>query len=136
MAGMRKRNKYLNKKVEALGKCFDSRKEAERYLFLLNEEKMGRISRLTAHPAFELLPKMTETVTLHLKTKDKNIERTVQQPVRYTADFSYTKDGKTVVEDVKPSPYLITTDFKLRAKMMRYFHGIDVRVVYDPSEPI
>lgn len=130
------RPKYGNKRC-ALGDMeFDSKKEMQRYLVLKEAQENGLISELTLQPRWELLPAKKEQYVKHLKTKDKICERTVMLPIHYTADFSYIKDGELIVEDVKSSPLLISRDVPLRLKMMKYFHDIDVRLVYKASEDI
>lgn len=128
--------KYGNKKIVIDGITFDSTKEGKRYLVLKQAERDGLISELTLQPRWELLPAKKERYVKHLKTKDKICERTVMLPIHYTADFSYVKDGLLVVEDVKSSPKLLSRDVPLRLKMMKYFHDIDVRLVYKPNEAI
>lgn len=130
------KTKYHNKKVVIDGITFDSTKEGKRYLVLKDAESKGLISELTLQPRWELLPAKKEQYIEHKKTKDVVKERTILQPMRYTADFSYIKDGKFVVEDVKGSPYTLSRDVPLRLKMMKYFHDIDVRLVYKPNEAI
>ena len=128
--------KYHNKKVEYDGILFDSIKEKDRYIVLKQAEQDGLISELTLQPRWVLLPAKKEQYIEHKKTKDVVKERTILQPMRYTADFSYIKDGKFVVEDVKGSPYTLSKDVPLRLKMMKYFHDIDVRLVYKANEVI
>lgn len=131
-----KRAKYGNKRVVIDGIEFDSTKEGARYLVLKEARDKGLISELILQPRWVLLPAKKEQYVKHLKTKDKICERTVVLPIHYTADFSYIKDGLLVVEDVKSSPKLLSKDVPLRLKMMRYFHDIDVRLVYKANEKI
>lgn len=42
----------------------------------------------------------------------------------YIADFVYTENGKKVVEDVKGCR---TEVYKLKKKMVLYFHGIKIK---------
>lgn len=128
--------KYRNKKVEIDGILFDSTKEGKRYLVLREAERNGLISGLTLQPRWEILPAKKEQYVKHLKTKDKICERTVALPAHYTADFSYIKDGQLVVEDVKSTPKLLPRDVPLRLKMMKYFHDIDVRLVYKADDEV
>lgn len=130
------KTKYGNKKVEYDGILFDSLKEKERYVVLRQAEQDGLITELALHPRWELLPAKKEQYIEHKKNKDVVKERTILLPIRYTADFSYIKDGGFVVEDVKGSPYTLSRDVPLRLKMMKYFHGIDVRLVYKANETI
>lgn len=131
-----KQSKYHNKKVVIDGISFDSTKEGKRYLILKEAENKGLISELTLQPRWVLLPAKKEQYVKHLKTKDKICERTVTLPIHYTADFSYIKNGEFVVEDVKGSPYTLSKDVPLRLKMMKYFHDIDVRLVYKATDEI
>lgn len=130
------RPKYGNKRVTICGIEFDSKKEGQRYLVLKEAQEKGIISDLELQPRWELLPAKKEKYVKHLKTKDKICERTITLPIHYTADFSYIKDGELIVEDVKSSPKLLSKDVPLRLKMMKYFHDIDVRLVYKASEEI
>lgn len=135
-ATMMKRRKYGNTKCEFNGIAFDSIKEKDRYIVLKEAENKGLISNLELQPEFELIPKITEQVIKHLKTKDKVVEKFVQHPITYRADFSYIKDGVRVVEDVKISPKMLPQEFKLKMKMVRYFHNISIKLVYKPTAEI
>lgn len=130
-----KQNKYLNKKVVIDGITFASTKEGKRYLFLKDAQEKGLISDLELQPKFELIPAIKETYIKHLKTKDKVCERTVQLPITYTADFGYVKNGVRIIEDVKASKFLLAKECVLKLKMMKYFHNIDVKLVYKYNEP-
>lgn len=130
------RPKYGNKKVTFDGITFDSKREMQRYVVLKEAERKGEITDLELQPKFELVPKMTETYIKHLKTKDKECERTIQHPITYTADFGYTKDGERIIEDVKISPDVLPKELCLKVKLMRYVHGIAVRLVYKANEEI
>lgn len=132
----KKTNKYNAKKTVIDGIEFDSTKEGKRYVVLKNAQEQGAISNLTLQPAWEALPAKRETYIEHLKTKYKIKTRTIVQPIKYTADFSYIKDGKLIVEDVKPCPQMLSRDVPLRLKLMKYFHDIDVTLVYDANAPI
>ena len=130
------RQKYGNRKVVYNGIVFDSVKETDRYIVLKQAEAAGLISDLTLQPHWDALPAKKETYIKHLKTKDKECMRTLIQPIGYTADFSYIKEGQLIVEDVKPTPKLVSRDVPLRLKLMKYFHGIEVRLVYNKDELI
>lgn len=126
-AGAKKRrNKLGNEKVDGFladgtPHRFDSKHEYERYGELALMERAGEISGLRLQVPFECIPAV----------KDEN-GKTIERAVRYIADFAYKKDGKWVIEDVKgyrnPSsaPYRV---FVLKRKILRYFHGIEVREV-------
>ena len=115
------RPKYGNSKVVYDGYTFDSKREGNVYL---------RLKDLQIHPKWELQPKMTETYVKHLKTKDKECERTVLLPITYEADFAFYHNGKYVVVDVKISKSLLPKEYQIKKKMMRYVHGITLTEVY------
>lgn len=119
-------NKYRNKKTEG----YDSGIEYKRSLVLKQMEQYGIISELRQQVRYELIPAMYETKVIQLKTKTKEVERCLQRCIDYVADFTYMRDGELVVEDVKGCQSIITADFKIKCKMMFYFHKIKVRIVY------
>jgi hypothetical protein len=103
--------KYGNRKVEADGITFDSQKEGRRYWELKLMRQKGEIRDLECHPVFRF---------------DLNGVRIG----RYTADFRYVDaaTGETIVEDVK-SEATKTTAYRLRKRLMKAFHSIDVKEV-------
>lgn len=133
-----KGNKYRNKKTEYQSILFDSIKERNRYVCLKEAQDKGIISNLELQPTFELIPKITEQIVKHLKTKDKIEEKFIQHPITYTADFAYVKDGVKVVEDVKasPKPYAIDEVFKLKEKLFRWKFGFSLRRIYNATDEI
>lgn len=132
-----KGNKYKNKKVEYDGIKFDSVREKDRYFFLKDAESKGVIMNLQVHKKFELIPSVKEKYVKHLKTKDKECERTLQLPITYTCDFCYVKDGgEVVVEDIKISKFLLPKEYVLKKKMMLALKGIQIREVYKSNEEI
>ena len=86
------RSKYKNKKTKRVvnGQVyeFDSKREALRFDGLYVMAKQGHIKNLKLQPEFEIIP----TVKWGTKTLRK---------IKYIADFSYVKNEKTIVEDVK-----------------------------------
>lgn len=135
--GQRK-GKYNNTKVEVDGIKYDSKKESQRNSYLELMQKQGLISDLKRQVVFELIPPIYEDKVVHLKTKDKIVQRVAQKAVTYKADFTYIKDGELVVEDVKASASYAALDktFILKEKMMRYFHGIVIKRVYKANEAV
>ncbi len=101
--------KFRNIKTIVDEYTFDSIAEANRYSELKILLMAGEIGSLVVHPKFNL---------------DVNGVRICT----YTADFQYKKNGKTYVEDVK-SPATVTYSFKLKKKLMKAIHGIDVIIV-------
>lgn len=130
-------NKYHAKKVVVDGIAFDSDKESKRYLFLKQAQSDGVISDLELQPQYIILPAIKGERIKHFKRIPDRIEEyTIQQPVKYTADFRYVKAGQIVVEDVKGSKFTMSRDLPLRIKLMKYFHNIDVRLVFDANDTI
>lgn len=130
---MRFRSKYNNKTVTTPEGVFDSENEWKRWLVLKDAERRGVITSLRRQVKYVLLPKQTKQVVVHLKTKDKIVERVAESEITYTADFVYEKDGNTVVEDYKGFP---NDRWPMKKAMMLYFHGIEVRVVKKPTEDV
>ena len=130
---MRFKGKFNNKKMTTPDGVFDSKGEWERWLFLKEAEKNGQISDLRRQVKYTLIPTQYRTEIVHLKTKDKEVQRVAEREVTYTADFVYEKDGETVVEDFKGFP---NDRWPLKKSMMLYFHGVAIREVKKPTEPI
>ena len=115
-----KKSKYKSKKItttlyDGTEYTFDSKKEYERYTQLEIMQLAGEISDLKLQVPYLLIPKQ--------KLSTGKTERKCE----YVADFVYTQDGKTVVEDVKGyragGAYAI---FSIKRKLMKYFHDIEV----------
>jgi hypothetical protein len=132
----KKGERYNHTKVEADGLKFDSKKEYERYLFLKKEVESGNISNLRTQVTYELIPAVTEEYVEHLKTKDKIKTRTLQRPITWTADFVYDKGGEEMVEDVKPSKFLLSDRFVIKEKLFFWRYRKKIRLVYDVKDPI
>lgn len=113
-----RRNKYGNTRSNG----FDSKREERRYDVLRVQEMKGEITELRRQVAFQLLPAQKEPDTIGPRggiIHGKVIER----PATYVADFVYKRDGELVVEDSKGYK---TADYRLKKKMMLYFHGIRI----------
>lgn len=130
---MRPSTKFNNRKFENKDGRWDSNGEYQRWLFLRDQERQGFINNLQRQVKFVLLPTQYRDEVVHLKTKDKVVRRVAEREVTYTADFVYEKDGKVVVCDFKGYP---NDRWPLKKAMMLYFHGIAVREVKKPTEPI
>lgn len=109
-------NKYHARKMTVGGITFDSRKEADRWQTLRLLERAGKISGLQRQVKYPLLP------------AQKVDGKTAKRAVSYIADFVYldTATGKIVVEDVKG---VKTEVYKLKRKLMLFFHGVQVKEV-------
>lgn len=121
-------NKYHSRKITVGGITFDSKREARRYQELYFQQRAGEISGLELQKRFELIPAQYETYARYGKKgrRLKDGQRCIEKAVFYVADFTYQKDGKTVVEDTKG---FRTKDYVLKRKMMLYFHGIRIKEV-------
>lgn len=106
--------KYRNKKVTIDGIVFDSKREAKRYAELKLLEKAGQIQGLELQKEYVLIPSQ--------KVNGKVAERAV----KYKADFVYTENGKTVVEDTKG---VRTKDYIIKRKLLLYVHGIRIKEI-------
>lgn len=106
--------KYRNKKVTIDGIVFDSKREAKRYTELKLLEKAGQIQGLELQKEYVLIPSQ--------KINGKVAERAV----KYKADFVYTENGKTVVEDTKG---MRTKDYIIKRKLMLYIHGVKIKEI-------
>lgn len=111
---MTSRSKYGNKKIVSGGMTFDSQKEYRRFCELSLLERAGKITNLERQVKFVLIPSQRDTESGKL----------LEREISYVADFVYTENGKQVVEDTKG---FRTADYKLKRKMMLYFHGIKIK---------
>lgn len=121
-------NKYLNKKTTIDGITFDSKKEAQYYLYLKARQEAGEISNLQLQVSYELIPAVWKEEIKHLKTKDKIVRRQIQRAITYRADFVYI-DNSTDTEVVIDVKGLRTKEYKLKAKMMLALKGIKIKEV-------
>lgn len=99
--------KYGNVKVTVDGRTFDSKKEYNRYCELKLMERAGLIQDLELQKKYELIPKQGK-----------------ERAVNYYADFVYTENGETVVEDTKG---VKTKEYIIKRKLMKYIHGIEIK---------
>lgn len=87
--------KQNSRKVMFAGIEFDSKLEAQRYMFLLSLEQEGIIKGLDDHPSWTIQEgTILAANSLHSKTRQRG-------ELTYTADFQYTFQGVIVIEDVK-----------------------------------
>lgn len=122
-------SKYKSKKTIVDGIEFDSRKEATRYCELKLLQRAGKIQNLELQKAIELIPAQREADTIGKRggiIKGKVIEKAVF----YRADFVYTENGETVVEDVKGykggGAYAV---FTIKRKLLLYKYGIKIKEI-------
>lgn len=117
--------KYGAKKVNIDGIVFDSKKEATRYCELKLMERAGQIKNLELQKPFELIPSQREPSTMS-KTGKEKLGRVIERSCCYIADFVYTENGKTIVEDTKGYR---TKDYVIKRKLMLYVYGIRIKEV-------
>ncbi len=96
-----KQNKYRAVKTTVDGITFHSKKEASRYVDLMNLQKSGYISNLRLQPEFPLM------------VNGKKIGK-------YVADFSYIRNGVRIIEDVK-SKATVTPVYRLKKKILETY---------------
>lgn len=107
-------NKYRNKKVILDDYVFDSIQESRRYKELKILLKAGKIQNLELQPRFLL----QESFKKNGKTYRK---------IEYVADFQYTENKKTIVEDVKG---MQTDVFKLKHKLFeKKYPNLELRII-------
>lgn len=88
------------------GKKFASKKEAHRYVELKLLNRAGKVHDLRCQVSFTL-----------------NVNG--EHICRYVADFVYFNDkGEKIVEDVKG---FLTKEYKLKKKLMKAIHDIEIR---------
>jgi len=108
MKGNYGRTKYGNKKCVYAGIKFDSIKEKNRYIVLLDKVKCGEISNLELQPKFLLQDKY--------KYEGKTV-----RALSYIGDFRYTtKNGVSVTEDVKAAKNFTTEVYKIKKKLLLF----------------
>lgn len=111
----KKPSKYGNVTTYVGNIRFDSKAEARRYEQLISLQQAGEISGLKCHPRYNVRPKMTDEFGITHSKMD------------YIADFSYTENGKLVVEDVKGVETAIFK--KKKALFLKRYPEIDFRMV-------
>ena len=102
-------SKYGARRTEVDGIVFDSKRESQRYSELRLMEAAGQISGLETK---------TPGCVFQLVVNGVKIGR-------FTADFRYTENGETVIEDSKSG--VASRDYILRKKLMLACHGIAIR---------
>lgn len=125
---MRSGQKYGNKKIQADGQVFDSKKEYKRWCELSLLERAGEISKLQRQVPFILIPEQrapgTETYKRGPKKGHVKPGPVLERKVTYIADFMYEENGKAVVEDTKG---LRTKEYIIKRKLMLYKYGIRIK---------
>lgn len=107
-------NKYGARRTVVDGITFASAIESRRYVFLKHLVDAGVITGLECHPSYPIT---------HNGTKICKVE----------LDFLYWHNGERIVEDVKGMDNQLS---KLKRKLVRAFHGVDVTIVKSPTAPV
>ena len=105
--------KYNNKKVIYNGIKFDSKREMNHYIYLLELDSRGEISNLELQKKFILQE--------GYKINGKSI-----RPITYVCDFYYIKDG---IEHVVDTKGFRTEVYKIKKKMFEYKYQIQIEEV-------
>lgn len=108
--------KYHNIKCQYKGIKFDSKKERDYYIILEGYEKRGLISDLKRQVKFELQPSF-------------KIENETIRSISYYADFTYIKDNKLVVVDVKSPATRKDKVYIIKKKLFMYKYKIKLEEV-------
>lgn len=116
-------SKYHSKKITTQDGTFDSQKELRRWNELKMLERAGVISGLQRQVKFELIPVQREPDIIGRRGGHRP-GKLIYKSCSYVADFVYTEDGKTVVEDTKG---LRTKEYIIKRKLMLWVHGIQIR---------
>lgn len=107
-------SKYHNNKVEINGIKFDSKKEAEYYLYLKSLLKEGKIKDLKLQTRFELQPSF--------KLNNKTI-----RAITYKADFTfYDANNRYHIVDVKGFK---TKEYLLKKKLLEYKYETEIEEI-------
>lgn len=106
-------SKYHNQKTKVMGREFDSRHEAERYMQLRSMEQNGIISDLRCQVPYELV-------------KSQRVCGKMIRASYYIADFVYNRGGEEIVEDAKG---VKTAVYQLKKKLMAVTYGILIQEV-------
>jgi archaeosine-15-forming tRNA-guanine transglycosylase len=136
-----KKAKYRNKKCTALGKQFDSVKERDRYLFLLNEQEAGRIKNLQCQPRYEMFVN-DELICTYVADFSYDVTpKVVGNSVWYNENKRVIKKQdvlvfRSVVEDVKSEATVKLPTFRIKRKLMKAIHGINIRIVDEATLPV
>lgn len=103
-----KRLKYGNTKIVVEGFKFDSLKEAKRWGELKLLERAGQIASLERQVRIKMIVNGALVCT-------------------WVPDFRYVENGETVVEDVKSPITRKEPVYRIKVKLAKALHGIEVR---------
>ena len=122
------RRKYGNKKIQAGGQSFDSKREYRRWRDLTLLERAGEIKNLQRQVPYLLIPEQrapsTEVYKKGSRAGQPKPGPVLERRVVYIADFVYQQNGETVVEDTKG---MRTKEYVIKRKLMLYRYGIRIK---------
>ena len=122
------RRKYGNKKIQAGGQVFDSKKEYKRFCELSLLERAGEITNLQRQVPYLLIPEQrapsTEVYKKGYRAGQPKPGPVLERKVVYIADFVYQENGETVVEDTKG---IKTKEYIIKRKLLLYRYGIRMK---------
>lgn len=105
-------HKFGARSVVIDGIRFPSQREGRRWLALKLRVVLGEISELERQVSYQLAP------SVRIQG-----EKRARPALRFTVDFRYVENGKTIVEDAKG---FADTAFRMRQHLMKAIHDIDV----------
>ena len=122
------KRKYGNKKIQAGGQVFDSKKEYKRFCELSLLERAGEITNLQRQVPYLLIPEQrapsTEVYKKGSRAGQPKPGPVLERRVVYIADFVYQQNGEAVVEDTKG---IKTKEYIIKRKLLLYQYGIRIK---------
>ena len=113
----KRQSKFNNRRVRtAAGVSFDSQSEARRWGELLLLQRAGEIRGLTLHPRF------------HLDVNGIRVADMIPDFLYECRNPESPKDWIKVCEDRKGGTVTQTREFKIKCKLMKAIHNIDILV--------
>lgn len=113
------KNKYRAKKAECCqGHIHDSKAESYRCDILHIKQKHGEISDLRIQVKFEILA----------SAKYDNMPN--EKGISYIADFVYTENGMTIIEDVKSEKTRENPDYIIKRKFVKKLYCTDGKTIF------
>lgn len=111
--------RYFAKKTTcAMGHKHDSKREAARCAELVTLFRAGKIDSLVFHPVHEFVINGQAVVMAN------------GHKMKFTLDFGYTENGRTVVEDVKSKTGYLSRDVPIKIALLKHLRpDLEVRIV-------
>lgn len=112
----KQKNKYRNVKVEWGNIKFDSKKERDYYLYLLDRQSKGEIKNLQRQVKYTLIPKF-------------QIGNIKERETSYIADFVYEESNEEIIVDVKSPVTRKDKVYRLKKKLFEYQYKKEIKEV-------